>query len=141
MGRQEKHIKGLALLALIMFSALSIVVTGCGDGGNGGGTAITPQTLVASWGITASHDPGITQSGTISLSAEGALAYELVQLNLNQPGLKPMVLIGIGTWTLDGLSLTMTFDTGVVYQGTPQGNSTDFSMICSNGWTLNFSRK
>ncbi len=52
-----------------------------------------------------------------------------------------MILIGTGTWTFDGPSLTLTFDTGVVYQGAAQGNSTDFSMVCSNGWTLNFSRK
>lgn len=124
-----------------MFGALSIMATGCGDGGDGNNTTITQQTLVAAWGIRASHDQGITQSGTISLSAEGALTYELVQLNLNQPGLKPMVLIGTGTWMFDGSSLTMTLDTGVVDQGTAQGNSTEFSMVCSNGWTLNFSRK
>jgi hypothetical protein len=141
MGGQQKHIKGLALLGLIMFGALSIMVTGCGDSGDGNGTTLTQQTLVASWGIRASHGQDITQSGTISLKDEGALTYELVQLNLNPPGLKPMILIGTGTWTFDGSSLTMTFDTGVVDQGTPQGNSTEFSMVCANGWTLNFSRK
>jgi hypothetical protein len=124
----------------MMFGALSIMVTGCG-GDDGDGTAITQQTLVATWDIRASHDPGITQSGTISLSAEGGLIYNLVQLSSNPPGLKPMILIGTGTWTLNESSLTMTFDTGVVYQATAQGNSTNFSMACSNGWTLNFSRK
>ncbi len=141
MERQQKHIKGLALLTLMMLGVLSIMVTGCGGGDDGDGTTITSQTLVAAWGIRASHDQGITQSGTISLSAEGALTYELVQLNLNQPGLKPTILVGIGTWMFDGSSLTLTFDTGVVDQGTAQGNSTEFSMVCSNGWTLNFSRK
>jgi hypothetical protein len=144
MGRLQEHNKGLALLALIMFGALSLMVIGCGDGGDGNDTTINQQTLVAAWGIRASHDPGITQTGTISLNDEGALTYELVQLNLNQPGLKPMILIGTGTWTFDGSALTMTlliYGSDVVYQGTPQGNSTEFSMVCSNGWTLNFSRK
>ena len=141
MGRQPKRIEGLALLALIMFGALSIMVTGCGDGGDGNDTTINQQTLVATWDITASSVSGLTQTGTISLAAEGALTYELFQLNLNQPGQKPLILIGTGTWTFDAPSLTLTFDTGVIYQGAAQGNSTDFSMVCSNGWTLNFSRK
>ena len=141
MGRQPKRIEGLALLALIMFGALSIMVTGCGDGGDGNDTTINQQTLVATWDITASSVSGLTQTGTISLAAEGALTYELFQLNLNQPGQKPLILIGTGTWTFDEPSLTLTFDTGVILQGIPQGNSTDFSMVCSNVWTLNFSRK
>lgn len=141
MGKQQKLIKRLPLLALMMFGALSIMVTGCGGDDDGDGTTITQQTLVATWDIRASHTQGITQSGTISLSAGGELTYNLVQLNLNQPGLKPMILIGTGIWTLNESSLTLTFDTGVVYQATAQGNSTNFSMACSNGWTLDFSRK
>jgi len=145
MGTQQKLIKGLPLWALMMFSALSIMATGCSGGGgdNGDGTTITQQTLVAIWDIRASHSQDITQSGTIFLSAGGELTYNLVQLNSNPPGLKPMILIGTGTWTLNesSLLLTLTFDTGVVHQATAQGNSTNFSMACSNGWTLNFSRK
>jgi hypothetical protein len=144
MGRQQRHIKGFALLALIMFGALSITVAGCGEGGDGNGTTITQQTLVAPWSIRASHSQGYTQSGTISLNDEGVLTYELVQLNLNQPGVKPLILIGTGTWTFDGSVLTLTlviYGSDVVHQGTPQGDSTNFSMVCSNGWTLNFSRK
>lgn len=139
MGRQPKRIEGLALLALIMFGALSIMVTGCGDGGEGNDTTINQQTLVATWDITASSVSGLTQSGTISLAAEGALTYELVQLN--PTGQKPLILIGTGTWTFDAPSLTLTFDRGVILEGIPQGDSTDFSMVCSNVWTLNFSRK
>ena len=139
MGKQQKLIKGLPLLALMMFGALSIMATGCGGDNAGDGTAITQQTLVATWDIAASHSQ-ITQSGTILLSDNGELTYNLVQLNLNQPGLKPMILIGTGTWTFNESSLTLTFDTGVVYEAIAQGDSTNFSMACSNGWTLNFSR-
>ena len=144
MERKQRHSKGLALLAWIMFGALSIMVIGCGDGGDGSDTTINQQTLAAAWSIRGSHDPGITQTGTISLNDGGALTYELVQLNLNQPGLKPTILIGTGTWTFNGSSLTLTlliFGSDVVHQGTPQGDSTNFSMVCSNGWTLNFTRK
>ena len=141
MGRQQKHIKGLVLLALMMFGALSIMVTGCGGSDDGDSTTINQQTLVATWGITGSHTQGYTESGTMSLSAEGALTYELVQINNNIPGLKPSILVGTGTWTFNGSSLTLTFDSGVVDEGAVQGNSTYFSVACSNGWTLNFSRK
>ena len=143
MGKQQKLIKGLPLLALMMFGALSIMATGCGGGGgnDGDGTTITQQTLIATWDITASHSQGITQSGTILLSDGEELTYNLVQLISNPPGQRPIILIGTGTWTLNESSLTLTFDTGVVYQATAQGNSTNFSMDCSNGWTLNFSRK
>jgi hypothetical protein len=143
-GKQQKHIKGLALLALMMFGALSIIVTGCSGSDDGDSTTINQQTLVGTWGITGSHTDNYSLSGTISLSADGALTYELVQLNHNQPGVKPLVMIGTGTWTFDGSLLTLRlliFGSDVVHQGIPQGNSTEFSMVCSNGWTLNFSRK
>jgi hypothetical protein len=141
MGGQQKKIKGFALLVLMMFGALSIMVTGCGDSGDGGATTLTQQTLVATWGITASHPQGYKENGKISLNADGALTYELVQVNNNVPALKPMILIGTGTWTFNGSSLTLTFDSGVVDEGVVQGDTTNFSMACSNGWTLNFIRK
>ena len=141
MGKQQKHIKGLALVALMMLGALSIMATGCGGGDGGDSTIITQETLIGKWGITGSHTDNYSLSGTISLGDGGALTYELVQLNLNQPGLKPMILFGAGTWTFNGSSLSLTFDYGVVSEGIPQGNSNNFSMVCSNGWTLNFSRR
>jgi hypothetical protein len=124
----------------MMLVALSVMASGCGGGDGGDSTAITQQTLVGKWDIRGSHTDGYSLTGKISLGAEGALSYELVQLNLNQPGLKPIVLIGAGTWTFNGSSLLLTFEYGVVSEGIPQGNSNNFSMVCSNGWTLNFSR-
>jgi hypothetical protein len=140
MEGQQNH-SGLALLALIVFGALSILIAGCGDSGEGNGTTITQQTLAATWDIRGTHYQGYAESGMISLGADGALNYELVQVNNNVPAQKPIILIGTGTWTFNGSSLTLTFDRGVVDEGIPQGNSTTFSMVCSNGWTLNFSRK
>lgn len=141
MGRQQKHLKELAPLLVMVFGALSIIITGC-DGGDDrdddNAATITQQTLVATWDIAASNPQGYTQNGTISLNDDGTLAYELVQINKNVPAQRPMVLIGTGTWTFDRTSLTMTFDSGIVYQGTTQGDSTTFSIICSNGWTLDF---
>jgi len=143
--KQQKLIKGLPLLALMTFGALSIMATGCGSDSrnDGDGTIITQQSLVAIWDIRASHSEGITQNGTISLNDGGELVYNIVQLKSNPPGLKPMILIGTGTWTLNesSLLLTLTFDTGVVHQAIAQGNNTNFSMDCFNGWTINFSRR
>jgi len=149
MGKKQKKIKGLVLLALMMFTALSIMTTGCGgdDGGDGSsdGIAISQQTLVSTWDITGSHPNGFTYIGTISLSADEALTYNLMQINNNPPpGQRPIISIGTGTWGLNGSLLTLTLDSGlmsgIVYQGTTQGSSTTFSMVCSNGWTLDFSR-
>ena len=142
MGKQQKHIKGLALVALMMLGALSIMATGCGGGDGGDSTTITQQALIGTWDITGSHKDNYSVIGTISFGAEEALTYDLFQVNHNPPpAQRPIILVGAGTWRLNGSSLTMNFDNGVVYEGIPQGNSSNFSLACSNGWTLNFSRR
>jgi len=52
MGKQQKHIKGLALVALMMLGALSVMATGCGGGDGGDSTIITQETLIGKWGIS-----------------------------------------------------------------------------------------
>jgi hypothetical protein len=140
--RQQRRIRGLALLAWTMLGVLSIMTVGCGGSSdNSDSTIINQQTLVATWDVTGSHTQGFRLIGTISLGADGTLTHELMQINDTIPAQRPIILIGKGTWAFDGSSLTLIFEYGVVDQGTAQGDSTNFSMVCSNGWTLNFSRR
>ena len=144
---------GLSTGAIIGITAGAIAVTGgvavaaagssgSSSSGSSGTTPLDPQitqqTLAATWGFTGSTASGSTVSGTMQLSSGGSLTYNGTQTN---PGQSPSTSTGTGGWTLNGSSLTLTFDLGAIYQGTAQGNSTNFSMVCSNGWTLNFSRR
>jgi hypothetical protein len=90
---------------------------------------VTQQSLVGTWGVTGSTASGGATSGTMILTSGGTLTYNLAQT------------AGTGNWSLSGLSLTITLNTGVVYYGSAQGDSNNFSIVCTNGWTLNFSRK
>jgi hypothetical protein len=122
-------------IAVAAGSSSSSSSSGSSSGGSTGGGTITTQSLVATWGFTGSNASGTTGSGTIQLNSGGSYTYNYTQSNLQTPQ------TGSGTWTLNGSTLTLTFDAGAVYQGTAQGNSTNFSMVCSNGWTLNFTRR
>lgn len=139
-GMSTAAIAGIALGGAAVVGGIAAAAGGGGgdDGGSGGDTTITQQTLVATWGITASSTWGATSSGTIILRSGGSYTYDL---NTTQPGQATTHEAGSGTWSLSGTSLTLTFDQGAVYYGTAQGTSQSFSMSCSNGWTLHFSRR
>jgi hypothetical protein len=137
---------GIVAGALVLTGGVAAVAAGSsggggGDSGGGGGTLdthITQQTLAATWGVTGSSTWGATTSGTIPLSPGGTYTYNLSTV---QPGRPATTQTGTGTWTLSGSTLSLRFDAGAVYTGTTQGDSTNFSMVCDNGWTLNFSRR
>lgn len=106
--------------------------------GGGSSGAITQQTLAATWGVTGSSAWGGRTSGTMELRSGGTGTYTITDV---LPGQSPNTYSGTFTWSLNGSTLTLTFDRGAVYQGSAQGNSSSFSMTCSNGWTLNFTRR
>ena len=144
-GLSTGAIIGITAGAIAVTGGVAVAAAGSSSGSSSGSSGTTPldpqitqQTLAATWGFTGSTASGSTVSGTMQLSSGGSLTYNGTQTN---PGQSPSTSTGTGGWTLNGSSLTLTFDLGAIYQGTAQGNSTNFSMVCSNGWTLNFSRR
>ncbi len=94
-----------------------------------GGSALTTSTILGNWGVSGSHPGGRTTSGNINFGSGGGYSYTLAGSGS-----------GTGTWSLSGTNLTLRFDAGAVYNGTASGSSNNFTMVSSNGWTLNFSR-
>ncbi len=143
-GLSTAAIAGIAIGGAVVIGGAAALAGGGGGGSSSSSsstldTNITTQTLAATWGITGTRPAsGSTTSGTIVMSPAGTYTYSLTTIH---PGSSPSTGTGTGRWSLTGSSLTLTFDAGAVYNGTAQGNSTNFSMVCSNGWTLNFSRR
>lgn len=118
-------VAGAAAVAVVGGAA----VAGGGGGGSGGGEELTSQTILGGWSVSGSHTDGRTTSGTVTFNDGGGYSY-----NFSDSG------SGSGSWNLSGTNLVMSFDKGAVYNGTVSGDSKNFTMKSSNGWTLNYSR-
>lgn len=131
---------GISTTALVIGGVVAAAAVGgaaaassSSDDDGGSAEELTSSTIVGSWSVTGSSTYGSTTSGTITFNNGGSYTYTL---NTSGYGAES----GSGTWTLSGSNLNMRFDAGAVYNGTATGNSRNFTMNSSNGWTLNFSR-
>jgi hypothetical protein len=144
---------GMITAGTIGFSTTTLVAAGVvGAAAVGGGVAaassssssggsaqeLTEQTIAGNWGVTGSHTGGSTTTGNVTYNDNGSYTYNFRTIFSNNSTSDDS---GSGTWTLNGDNLILNFDAGAVYNGTATGNSKSFTMVSTNGWTLNFSRK
>ncbi|MFH1155989.1 MAG: lipocalin family protein [Pseudomonadota bacterium] len=133
---------GISTAALIGAAAVigggAAAIGSSGGGGGSHGEVLTEGTIVGYWNITGSNAAaGSTTAGNITFNDNGSYTYVL---NSTFSDGSTNSSSGGGQWTLTGTNLDLTFDAGAVYDGTASGNSNSFTMVSSNGWTLNFTR-
>jgi hypothetical protein len=140
---------GLSTVTIVAAAAAVGGVAAAAGGGKSGGstsvsasptpTALTNQSIVSLWNTSGSHNSsGQTTDGKLTFNSDGSYSYTLVTHRTG--GLADAPAQGVGTWALNGTNLILTFDRGAIYNGTASGNSVNFTMVSSNGWTLNFAR-
>lgn len=117
---------GVAAVAAV--GAGAAVAVSSSSSSDDGGSTLTSRTILGNWNFSGTSKYGSSDSGTM-------VFYDNGRITANGRNSK-----GSGSWSLSGTNLTIHWDAGAVYNGTASGNSNRFTMVSSNGWTLNFSR-
>ncbi len=105
---------------------------------SGQGVELTEKTIVGFWNLTGSNNSeGSTTEGSLTYNANESYSYQFLTTYSDSSTHNGS---GTGTWILADDDLTLNFDAGAVYNGIASGDSDSFTMVSSNGWTLNFTR-
>jgi len=105
---------------------------------NGTGEELTEKTIVGFWNINGNNNSeGSTTDGTLTYNENETYSYQFLTTYSDNSTYNGS---GTGTWILTDDDLTLNFDAGAVYNGIASGDSDAFTMVSSNGWTLNFTR-
>jgi hypothetical protein len=123
-------LSGYTFSPSISVTVNSGIVTGQNFVGN---NVLTTGTIVSSWIISGSSGANMA-AGTIQFLPSGILSYSVTETGIST------VETGTGTWALAGSKLTIIYDKGAIYTGTAAGTSANFTMVSTNGWTMNFLR-
>jgi hypothetical protein len=137
---------GFSTTALVAAGVVGAAAVGGGvaaasSSSGGGGSSpedLTEKTIAGNWSVTGSHTGGATTNGNFTYIDNGSYTYNFSTIFSDNSTSETS---GSGTWTLDEDNLILNFDAGAVYNGIATGDSSSFTMVSTNGWTLNFSRK
>ena len=144
-GWSTAAIVGLGVGAAAVAGGTAAAVSNASDdddhgGNNNGGTGeeLTERTILGLWNKNGNHSEGHTSEGTFTFNEDGSFSTYTVYTWTDRPTSESS---DIGTWTLNGTNLTLTYQAGAVYNGTASGDSDAFTMVATNNpWTLNFKR-
>ena len=138
-GWSTAAIVGVGIGAAAVAGGTAAAVSGGGGGGGGHDEPqdLTEKTILGDWNINGSSTGGSTTTGDFTFNKDSSFSA-FFRVHYSDGSTEEMS--NVGTWTLNGTNLILTFDAGAVYNGTATGDSDAFTMVSTNGWTLNFTR-